>query len=73
MIPGVWVGVAAAAPLPGDLQARLCDDAIDVAASVIEDLVPEFFKAERGAPVGCWYRVGILVAAARERKNTGAA
>lgn len=73
MIAGVWVGVASAAPLSGDLQARLYDDALDVAASVIEDLDPELFEAERGAPVGCCDRVGILVAAARWRENTGAA
>lgn len=53
------LATAAAAPLQGDVQVRLFDDALDVAASVIADLDPVLAEDDLGSEVSCWDRVGV--------------
>ena len=59
MIALLAVGLAQAGPLAGDVQVVLYDDALDVAAQLVEGLDPSIDEPDLGAAVSCWDRVGV--------------
>jgi hypothetical protein len=50
---------AHAEPIAGAVQVRLTDDALDVAADLVEQVDPVIDEPDVGAAVSCWDRVGV--------------